>query len=857
MLSRPPASTAYRASSRELLQALVQNSTQSASRQLLRRGTASLVTPRSRPAVAQRRFSSSLFISDSAKKSVSSDLAKWQIGKRYTSTAAADRKDEIYELIDKINELEAELAELLDDLDLLDDHHGILNLDGPELDDVFSQTIGHRSQQVLEDRVRMARQEFGETLPDGLLNDRELELYTRLYGEPVIEAETLEEELEEELDEDKEPDRLYRESIEGDLEEVEFEQIEEEGDDIPVVYDMETGPLEEETLVMTRAREIADQLGGEVMLEQFAQEAVPDPTPRLHPATEAGKFSTDPSTIFLPKDTVTGPITAILSDFSNRHIAEAAHRTFGGQRPPHSTTTAPPRAQLPQLPIPLEASQHHMSEMEANAYIAALYPGVYASTLSILVEVRKRLGSDWIRRLIAQEGGPRVLDAGGGGAGLLAWREVLRAEYELMVPDHPKEDPIPLGKSTVVIGSDSLRARASVMLENTTFLPRLPDYVHVRDTPTLDDERAPPKRKQYDVIIAPHTLLGIDEDYMRKEHVQNLWSLLNPDGGVLILFEKGRQRGFEVIAGARDMLLERHISSPDSREYENLTQEPGEERYVKKETGMIIAPCTNHQKCPMYLVPGQAKGRKDYCRFEQRYIRPNFLQRIIGAKDRNHEDVEFSYIAVQRGVDLRETNKIVQGPEATDAAFAGFEHLQDEAEPVEKLESPTASNELSAEDEPPFSPFMLPRTVFPPMKRRGHVIFDFCTPAGKIERWTVPRSFSRQAYRDARKAQWGDLWALGAKTRIPRNLHVGDRSAEGKKERLERRAAARAAMQEEGDDDGLASFMGDQAGEEIVAPARKKGQTIPSWKKHADKKKIRQAFRQQSSKQLGEQQTVV
>ncbi|KAJ9264648.1 hypothetical protein DTO212C5_7030 [Paecilomyces variotii] len=850
MLSRPPASQACRVSSRELLQALVQNSTQPASRQLLRHGTASLLTPRSRPSVARRTFSSCL-VSDSKTNAVRSSSTKWQIGKRCASTVAADKKDQIYALIDKINDHEGQLAELLFELDLIDDHHGVLNLEGPELDDVFSQTIGHRSQQVLEDRVRMARQEFGETLPEGYLNDRELELYTRLYGQPIIESEALEEEVEDE----KEPDRLYRESVDGDLEEVEFEQIEAE-DDIPVVYDMEAPQPEEETPVMTRAREIAEQLGGEVMLEQFAQEAVPDPTPRLHPATEAGKFSTDPSTVFLPKDTVTGPISAILSNFSNKHISEVAHRTFGGQRLPHSTTTPPARAQLPQLPIPLEASQNHMSEMEANAYIAALYPGVYATTLSILVEVRKRLGSDWIRRLITQEGGPRVLDAGGGGAGILAWREVLRAEYELMVPDHPKEEPIPLGKATVVTASDSLRTRASIMLENTTFLPRLPDYVHVRDTPTLDDERAPPKRKQYDIIIAPHTLLGIDEGYLRKEQVENLWSLLNPDGGVLILFEKGHQRGFEAVAGARDMLLERHISSPGSREYENLTESSDEERYVKKETGMIIAPCTNHQKCPMYLVPGQAKGRRDYCRFEQRYIRPNFLQRIIGAKDRNHEDVQFSYIAVQRGIDLRETHNIVQGPEATDAAFAGFEHLQDEAEPVEKLESVAASSGSATEGEIPFNPLTLPRTVFPPMKRRGHVIFDLCTSAGKIERWTVPRSFSRQAYRDARKAHWGDLWALGAKTRIPRNLNLGDRSGEGKKERLERRAAARAAMREEGDDDGLAAFMEGKADEEIVAPTRKKGQTIPSWKKHADKKKVRQAFKQQSSKQF-EAQTEV
>jgi hypothetical protein len=32
---------------------------------------------------------------------------------------------------------------------------------------------------------------------------------------------------------------------------------------------------------------------------------------------------------------------------------------------------------------------------------------------------------------------PNILDANGGGAGILAWRDIIRAEWELMVPDHP------------------------------------------------------------------------------------------------------------------------------------------------------------------------------------------------------------------------------------------------------------------------------------------------------------------------------------------------------------------------------------------------------------------------------------
>ncbi|KAF7585660.1 37S ribosomal protein S22 [Aspergillus hancockii] len=828
--------------------------------QQLRGGATSLITQRYRNTTA--RYESPLIspVGFPRKSATSYRINGWKNGQRNVSTVPsehanvkADRKDAIYAVIDKIDQNEAEIANLMDELDLLDDHHQVLNLDGPEFDRAFSQTIGHRDQETLESRVRTARQLFGDTLPDGFLNDTELQLYTQLYGEPIIREESLEVEIEED---EKDTDTLYREDGQGGWEEVDFEQVEVEGN-VPLVYDMEAGPLENESLAMQRTREVAEQLGGEVMLEQFEDEANPDDTPRLHPLTVEGKFSTDPSTVFLPKDTVTGPISIILSDYSNKHIAETAHRVFGGSRLPYSTTIPPPHAQVPQRPIALEASQRHMTDMEANAYIAALYPGLYSSITSVLVEVRKRLGTDWIRQLISKEGGPHILDASAGGAGVLAWRDVIRAEYESMVPDHPRASPYPVGRSTVVTGSEALQLRASLMLENTSFLPRLPDYVHVREKPTLDDERPAPKRKQYDIIVAAHSLLGIEEDFLRKEHVENLWNLLNPDGGVLILLEKGHQRGFEAIAGAREMLLKRHISSPGSTQYANLTESPVEDVQVEKEPGMIIAPCTNHEKCPMFNTPGISKGRKDFCHFQQRYIRPPFLQRILGAKDRNHEDVKFSYVAVQRGIDMRETQGIVQGSEATEAAFAGYEEPHDAAaDEVEALDEVAGSQSEASEHTNPenFHTLSLPRIVYPPMKRRGHVIFDACTPAGKIERWTVPRSFSRRAYKDARKAFWGDLWALGAKTRISRSLRLGDKHGEGKKERLARRAAMKVELAEEAEHEQQSE---DPEWPELPIPQRKKGQKIPSWKKHADKKTMRQALKKHAAAKVAQDEPLV
>ncbi|EFW16630.1 37S ribosomal protein Rsm22 [Coccidioides posadasii str. Silveira] len=82
-------------------------------------------------------------------------------------------------------------------------------------------------------------------------------------------------------------------------------------------------------------------------------------------------------------------------------------------------------------------------------------------------------------------------------------------------------------------------------------------------------------------------------------------------------------------------------------------------------------------------------------------------------------------------------------------------------------------SEMNESTTPQVNTLSLPRLILPPIKRKGHVVMDVCTPAGKIERWVVPRSFSKQAYRDARKSKWGDLWALGAKTRMTRALKLG------------------------------------------------------------------------------------
>lgn len=681
----------------------------------------------------------------------------------------------------------------------------------------------------IESVVRQARQTFGETLPKDYLSIEEYVLYERLYGPPLRETKPDDLEYLPDGEVDAEDNRaknvLLRENAEGLYEEVDFEPelgysvVEVEGEfetDELEVDDAQRGLLENYRAELEASREQNEARMQEVQVhggknqreidaiaqlqkdmtdatskpieqeeeddidEEYEEEEeieeeedeeldnwVSSDTIRTHPNTMIARSRTSPMTLSLPNEQLLEPISDLLARTSIKHLTDASERAFGGKGLPYSAATPMSKRNLPQKHIGLDASQHKMSEIEADAYMAAVMPGTYASVMSTLVEVRKRLGSQWIRDLIFREGGqgPRVLDAGAGGVGVVAWREILQAEWDVLKDEGMVEgDQVPYGKSTVLTGSNALRHRVSRFLDDTTFLPRLPDYIHASNSEAHLDGAAAQGRKAYDIIIAPHTLFPLKEDYRRKNMVQNLWSLLDRNGGVLILIEKGLPRGFEAIAGARSLLLESHISSSGDTNFENEIQSPSSEhtRFTQKEEGCIIAPCTNHKKCPMYPVPGLSTGRKDFCHFPQRLIRPNYLQKILGAKIRNHEDIKFSYLAVRRGVDVRKGyNPTLQGNEATLQAFEGYEEDMEETE--ETLEMGYTTME----------PLSLPRIILPSIKSRGHVTLDLCTPSATLERWIVPRSFSKAAYRDARKSKWGDLWALGAKTSTERKPRLG------------------------------------------------------------------------------------
>jgi len=111
----------------------------------------------------------------------------------------------------------------------------------------------------------------------------------------------------------------------------------------------------------------------------------------------------------------------------------------------------------------------------------------------------------------------------------------------------------------------------------------------------------------------------------------------------------------------------------------------------------IVAPCPHHFTCPM-----AAAG--DWCHFSQRVERTSQHRQLKGGA-LGYEDEKFSYLVAAKSA----------------APSAGA------------------------------------RIVRHPGKHSGHVKLVLCTAEGKIENRTVTRS-NKDAYKRARKADWGDLW---------------------------------------------------------------------------------------------------
>ena len=313
--------------------------------------------------------------------------------------------------------------------------------------------LSDQSTADIETRVRQARQTFGETLPQDFLSLDEYVIYERLYGPPT--RATTEEDLEQleaqniEYSADdaglESQNVILRQTDQGDLEEVfvdsssaertqqykglegfsprdrisEQEYIEVEGktprqldalrrlrkDMLDSIGSRVVGGEDDIIAVQEDTFEEAEE---GIIYEEAARDGLEEDEgnggaiTRLHALTQAGKFGSQPSSITLPASALTGPVLEMLSNISNKHILETAHNTLGGQGLPLGPSTPKSKRHLARKPIPLRASQGKMTEREADVFMAAIMPGTYAAVMSTLVEIRKRLGTEWLRSLLTK-----------------------------------------------------------------------------------------------------------------------------------------------------------------------------------------------------------------------------------------------------------------------------------------------------------------------------------------------------------------------------------------------------------------------------------------------------------------------
>lgn len=428
--------------------------------------------------------------------------------------------------------------------------------------------------------------------------------------------------------------------------------------------------------------------------------------------------------------------------------------------------------------------------IDVDTHVAGLFLQNYASAYNVLSETRKRLGvNEWRPN--------RVLDVGfGPSTGIVAFNEVFSSELS--------KGWRPESKVSVVIGHPFMLKRARTILSSQP----AEDFYEAenRINTKIQSHMPQPGRvdQKFDLIMATHQLFRGTHNFPATvdDHVTHLLNLLAP-GGALVIIERGDPNGFETIARARQLMFRpedyehSEIKSPriwkggrnitetttttTTKPMTSTEEDPDfdlppellAEFTVEEEvpassttttTGNvhleIVAPCSHHGKCPLQI--GQEARERDtagvfnWCKFAQLVQRPKFsvelkkgvfLATKWSAEDsgrgdngkglggsgrpngRGHETSTFSYMVVRRT-----------------------------EPPVETQDSAAAVSSA--------------RILKPPLKRDGHVIMEVCAPTGKIEQWTIPKSYSRQAYHDARKASGGDLWALGSKTQIARTTNA-------------------------------------------------------------------------------------
>ncbi|KND01757.1 mitochondrial 37S ribosomal protein RSM22 [Spizellomyces punctatus DAOM BR117] len=209
----------------------------------------------------------------------------------------------------------------------------------------------------------------------------------------------------------------------------------------------------------------------------------------------------------------------------------------------------------------------------------------------------------------------------------------------------------------------------------------------------------PPQPQPADLVICAYTL----SDMPSSQHEQTVQSLWDHTRDVLVLVDRGTPEGFNMIAKARAQIL-------------------------GLGNAHVVAPCPHDGACPM-------------------------------GRNRIHEDAKFSFVVLRRG--LRPSVKsdaqssvqgFAQGNVRHDKEFNTDMHTEANAQGDAQHDNEFNTDMHTAA-------YTWPRIIAPPLKRDGHVILDWCSPSGHLERATITKTKGgKMQYFEARKSHWGDTW---------------------------------------------------------------------------------------------------
>lgn len=344
------------------------------------------------------------------------------------------------------------------------------------------------------------------------------------------------------------------------------------------------------------------------------------------------------------------------------------------------------------------------NELHTDAFIAAFFLRDYAATYQVLHELKTK----WNEPSFHPNA---VLDVSNGPAtGMVVLNDLMT-----QVPEISPWEPI-RKDSVVLSGSSEMIKRAKLILEEQG------------DSQTRLMSTVPTSTK-YDLIILNHQLLKDQTRFPHQidQNVSHFLKMLSP-GGHIVILERGTPTGFETVARARQIML----------------------KGTEKDEMAILAPFTHRNTCPLqvnnlnyYKIKS---NRLNFCSFQKLIQRPKYSIELKKGKllalPWDNEDR-------RKLLNLRGSGR----PQGKNNEIVNYTYLIGCKSLVSKF-----VNDMK---------WKWPRIISPPIKKKGHVILNVITFEGKIENWIVPRSMSKEIYHDARKAKWGDLWGLDAKTKIP------------------------------------------------------------------------------------------